>query len=95
MTPPPGRQEPLCLRPPQAAARLGVSVKTLYRMLGAGEIRFVKARGATLIPTAELEAWVARKLAGEPHLLHRGRGYRSLTRPADRGATRGRPEKSP
>lgn len=39
---------------PEAARTLGVSLRTMWRLIAAGEIRAVRLRGRTLIPVSEL-----------------------------------------
>lgn len=46
-------------RPRDAAALPGISVPTLYRMLGRGEIKAVKLGRATLISDVEIERVLA------------------------------------
>ena len=45
----------LAYRPAEAARALGISKRTLYRRLAAGEIRSRLDGGVRLIPSAELE----------------------------------------
>jgi len=66
------------MRPRDAAAYLGLSVTTLYRLFRAGEIPFVQARGATLIRRADVDGWLQRKAQKPAWLWHRGRGYRAV-----------------
>lgn len=51
-------QEPLCLRPAEAAVRLGISITTLYRLRVAGRIPFVKLDGAVMFRVASLDQWL-------------------------------------
>jgi excisionase family DNA binding protein len=53
--------EPLLLRVPEAAWRLGLSRSTLYELIAAGELRVIKVGRAVRIPAAELAAWVERQ----------------------------------
>lgn len=53
-TPKPVPQEPLAYSPKGFCDATGLSRPTLYRMLKAGEIAFVKARRRTLIPASEI-----------------------------------------
>jgi excisionase family DNA binding protein len=69
---------PACMRPRDAASYLGISVTTLYRLLRAGEIPFIQARGATLIRLADMDGWLQRKAQEPARLRHRGRGYRAV-----------------
>ena len=50
--------EPIGLRPAEAAARLGISVTTLYRLRIAGHIPFVKLDGAVLFRVASLDQFL-------------------------------------
>lgn len=50
--------EPIGLRPAEAAARLGVSVTTLYRLRVAGRIPFVKLDGAVIYRVASLDKFL-------------------------------------
>jgi excisionase family DNA binding protein len=50
--------EPIGLRPAEAAARLGISVTTLYRLRIAGRIPFVKLDGAVLFRVASLDQFL-------------------------------------
>jgi excisionase family DNA binding protein len=51
-------EEPIGLRPAEAAARLGVSVTTLYRLRVAGRIPFVKLAGAVIFRVASLDQFL-------------------------------------
>ena len=50
--------EPLFLSIPRAAARLGVSAKTVKRMVAAGELPSLHVRRRVVIPTKALDQWV-------------------------------------
>ena len=50
--------EPIGLRPAEAAARLGVSETTLYRLRMAGRIPFVKLDGAVIYRVASLDKFL-------------------------------------
>jgi excisionase family DNA binding protein len=41
-----------------AAARLGVSVSTIWRLIRSGQLRTVKILGRTLVPESELQRLV-------------------------------------
>jgi excisionase family DNA binding protein len=49
----------LLLRVDEAAAALGVSRASMYRLLAAGRLRAVRVGRSTRIPAAELERFVA------------------------------------
>lgn len=50
--------QPICVRPDQAAAMLGISRSTLERLACSGELKFVKLRRAKMYAVADLEALV-------------------------------------
>lgn len=50
--------EAIGLRPAEAAARLGISVTTLYRLRVAGRIPFVKLDGAVIYRVASLDKFL-------------------------------------
>ena len=50
--------EPIGLRPAEAAARLGISITTLYRLRVAGRIPFVKLDGAVIFRVASLDQFL-------------------------------------
>lgn len=52
---------PLCVRPNEAAAMLGVSKSTLSRLTKNGELECLKLKRAKMYPVAGLEAWVNRR----------------------------------
>ncbi len=49
---------------PQACEQLGISLTKLYRLINTGEIKTIKIfERAVRIPAAELEAFIARRIA--------------------------------
>lgn len=52
----------LACRPNEAGRRLGTSRDTIFKLIASGELRSCKVGSARLIPVAELEAYLARKL---------------------------------
>jgi|YelNatPaOPRAMG01_1025707.scaffolds.fasta_scaffold58778_2 excisionase family DNA binding protein len=52
------------LRMKDAAARLAVSVRTLYRLVAAHELAVIHVRGCACISEADLVEYVARKKQG-------------------------------
>jgi len=54
---------PLLLTVPQAAAALGLSRATFYRLIQAGQLKTVKIGGRRLVPPSSLEGYVARLVA--------------------------------
>ena len=50
--------EPIGLRPAEAAAKLGISITTLYRLRVAGRIPFVKLDGAVIYRVASLDQFL-------------------------------------
>lgn len=58
-SPPNEKQEPLALRPREAAKTLGVSTRTLWTYTQDGKIPHVKLGRATLYPLAGLRTWLA------------------------------------
>lgn len=58
----------LALRKAEAAHALGVSARTVERLIQARELRAVKLGGVVLIPTSELQRLLAAKL-GEADAL--------------------------
>jgi excisionase family DNA binding protein len=58
--------EPIGLRPAEAAARLGISVTTLYRLRVAGRIPFVKLDGAVIFRVASLDQFLRESEQREP-----------------------------
>jgi excisionase family DNA binding protein len=55
--------EPLAHSPEGAAKRLGVPLRSVYTLLAAGELRSTKIGKRRLIPDAELQRLLQRKLA--------------------------------
>jgi len=54
----------LLLKIPEAAAELRIGLTKMYELLGSGEIRSIKVGpNATRVPYAQIEAYIARKLA--------------------------------
>lgn len=48
----------LALRKREAAAAVGISERTMHRLIERGEIRAKRTDGAVLVPVAELERWL-------------------------------------
>jgi len=57
------RIEPLAHSPERAAQRLGISTRAVYTLIATGELRSYKAGKRRLIPDAECQRLVQRKLA--------------------------------
>ncbi|MFN8164553.1 MAG: helix-turn-helix domain-containing protein [Solirubrobacterales bacterium] len=55
---------PLLMTVAEAAREMRISKSTLYVLLAKRELRGLKVEGARRIPTAEVEAWIARQLGG-------------------------------
>jgi excisionase family DNA binding protein len=55
--------EPLAHSPDRAAQRVGTNVRAIYTAIASGEIRSFKLGKRRLIPDAELQRFVQRKLA--------------------------------
>ena len=55
----------LALRPSEAAQALGVSERTLRKWMRDEGLPYVRVSGVVLIPRAQLEKWMADRLAGE------------------------------
>lgn len=55
--------EPLAHSPDSAAKRIGESVRAVYTHISTGELRSYKSGKRRLIPDAELQRYVHRKLA--------------------------------
>lgn len=53
----------LMLGKADAAAAMGLSERTLHRMIERGEVGTVRVGSRVLVPVQELERWVAAKLA--------------------------------
>lgn len=56
-------QQPLAVGPAEAARLLGISRTSLYRAIGAGDLKPAKAGRRTLLTVASLQAYLA-KLSG-------------------------------
>ena len=56
--------EPLTYPYDEAAARLGIGVRTLKRLVADGEIRHVRVRGRVLFTERDLEAYLSRQGRG-------------------------------
>jgi excisionase family DNA binding protein len=54
---------PLLVKPKKAAALLGVSVGTVYNLLGNGDLASLKLRGARMITTASIQSFIDKRLA--------------------------------
>lgn len=59
----PTTQEPLAHSPESAARRIGTNTRAIYTLLATGELRSIKLGKRRLIPDAELQRLLARKLA--------------------------------
>jgi excisionase family DNA binding protein len=57
------KKEPLALSPENAAHRLGISTRAVYTLIASGELRSFKLGKRRLIPDAECQRIVARKMA--------------------------------
>ena len=55
--------EPLAHSPDAAARRLGVSLRQIYNLIAAGEIRSAKSGKRRLIADEDLKAYLRRRLA--------------------------------
>ncbi len=58
----PSGSEPLLLRVPDAAERLGIGRSTLYELMRNHEIQTVKIGRSVRVPVAALRAWVEAKV---------------------------------
>jgi excisionase family DNA binding protein len=58
---------PVSVRIKTAAARLGVSVRTLYRDIADGKLRIVHVRGCSCIEESELQNYIERSKGGKKH----------------------------
>jgi excisionase family DNA binding protein len=56
-------RHPVLLRPSEAANALGVSRSRCYELMAAGELPHVRIGGSLRIPVAELDQWIAERLA--------------------------------
>ena len=54
---------PLAHSPDRAAQRLGISTRAVYSHIATGELRSCKVGKRRLIPDAEVQAFLARKMA--------------------------------
>jgi excisionase family DNA binding protein len=67
----PPRVEVVYLKPEVVAARLDVSVKTLYRWARAGKIPATTLPGGTLrFDPRRLEVWLGQRTRGSRHHIH-------------------------
>ena len=57
-TSPANHSRPICVRADEAAAMLGISRSTLYRLTRSGELTCVRLRETTMYAVADLEALV-------------------------------------
>ncbi len=57
------RVEPLAHSPDRAAVRIGISTRAVYELIASGELRSFKQGKRRLIPDAECQRLVARKMA--------------------------------
>lgn len=55
--------EPLAHSPDRAGQRAGVSTRAIYTLIATGELRSFKIGKRRLIPDAELQRLIARKMA--------------------------------
>ena len=55
--------EPLAHSPDRAALRLGTNTRAIYAHIASGELRSFKVGKRRLIPEAELQSFVQRKMA--------------------------------
>lgn len=55
-------KDKLAVPVPEACTRLGIGRTLFYELVNAGEIRTFKVGARTLVPVADLEAFVERKL---------------------------------
>ncbi len=67
---------PLSVRPGPAAEMIGVSRRVIYQLMNAGELQSFRIGGARLIPVAELEEFIARRVADEQQSPGSCPGYR-------------------
>jgi excisionase family DNA binding protein len=58
---------PVLVRIKVAAARFGVSVRTLYRDIADGELSIVHVRGCSCIEESELQKYIERSKGGKKH----------------------------
>ncbi len=55
---------PIAVGPADAARMLSLSRTQVYRLVSAGELRICKVGSRSLLPVADLERWLERRLAG-------------------------------
>lgn len=55
----------LTVRIPQAAQLLGIGRSTVYELINRGELKTIKIGRSTLIPMADLRAFIEQRRAGE------------------------------
>lgn len=55
--------EELAVRPEKAASLLDIGRTKLFQLIRDGEIRAIRHGKTTLVPTRELERWIAERLA--------------------------------
>jgi excisionase family DNA binding protein len=55
------------LRLKAVAARLGVSIRTVYRIIGDGGLRLVHVRGCACIEESELQDYIEKSKGGKNH----------------------------
>jgi excisionase family DNA binding protein len=60
--------ERFALRPQEAAAALGVSVRTIHRWIAAGALRSARVGGARLIPAQEIRRFLGETNAIDPSI---------------------------
>jgi len=53
------------LRLKEAAARTGVSIRTLYRVVADGHLRIVRVRGCACVPESELNGYLSKLMGGK------------------------------
>jgi excisionase family DNA binding protein len=58
---------PVSVRMKTAAARLGVSVRTLYREIADGKLRVVHFRGCSCIEESELQNYIEKSKGSKEH----------------------------
>ena len=54
--------KPLAFSPPDAAVRLGISLRGIYLLIATGDLRSAKIGKRRLIPDTELQDYLKRKL---------------------------------
>lgn len=73
------------LRIPEVAEQTGVSVRTVWRWVNTGRLASVRIGGVVLVRPADLEAFLAAHVEGQPSAL---RHLRSTASPALHRLTR-------